>query len=168
MNKGQEFCIKHGIGEFLVDPHTKVIDVHFYEHDFHLLTELKVLFSCLDGGLVLGKLHSEGGIHVIHLFNEEKLHGKLTAEIEGWEYVTAPIKSIVTEMEIKTINDSIKCTTEDIDTSFNIPPACNIIDTREAEVAFVVFSPLNHFVINRNATKVHIDKILEIENKNVC
>ncbi len=136
---------------------------HFFEitiNEFDFLNKRGLVFDGTKGGLVLGKLHQDGGIHFIQQCSEEKL--RYIGEMEGWEYLTAP-PTEYNDKQFFHINELTKNTNPDADTSFEIPENCKVIDTRHCEIAFLLVSHKSQFVINRFATRKDINLIIELD-----
>lgn len=133
-------------------------EINFDELD--LLIKKGLVFDGTKGGLVLGKLHKDGGIHFLLQSSEEKI--RYIGEMEGWEYLTPPINDNNKDHFFE-INELTKNKNSEEDTSFKIPENCKIIDTRHCEIAFLVVSNKSQFVINRFATRENINLIIEID-----
>lgn len=108
----------------------------------------------------MGNLHKNGGIVGLEKIDENTF--LWVADIEGWEYVSPPITSEETKRAFLEINKKTKYVDGDVDTSFVIPQNCNLINTYRAEYAFVLFSQHQHVIINRNATRHHIEELLTL------
>ena len=87
-----DFCKKMKFGEWT-----------WCEKDFKYYFELtleeldkliaqKIVADGTQGGLIIGNLHLEGGIHLIMPISDERL--RYVGEMEGWEYLTSSIKSV--------------------------------------------------------------------------
>ena len=88
------------------------------------------------------------------------------AEMEGWEYLTHFKTASKYRNELAEINERTKPISKYIKTTFKIPETCKIIDTTEKEIAFILISNYNQFIVNRFATKKHIQEIMELD-KNI-
>lgn len=156
-----DFCRKKGIGQEKVDEETDKFIFHFKEKDLHDLQDLGCVMDASKGGLVLGNLHSEGGIQLIRKnAGNEYVH---SGEMEGWEYLTSPLQWIRSWVSFETLNSGrLDDLTED--TSFDIPKDCKVIDTRGVEVPILLLDDnYNQFIMSRYATRKYINKILELD-----
>ena len=155
-----DFCNKLKIGGsvFCNIEMKYYFEINFDEFD--LLNKKGLVFDGSKGGLVLGKLHKNGGIHFLQQSSEEKI--RYIGEMEGWEYLTPPINDY-NDYQFFEMNELTKNTNAEEDTSFEIPKNCKVIDTRHCEIAFLVVSNKSQFVINRFATRENINLIIELD-----
>ena len=158
-----DFINEYSIGEFITTDDGYAIC--FSHDDFNLLKDLGLIFDATRGGLVLGNLHSQGGINVL-IFDFEINKYRYVAEVEGWEYLSFPIKTQEIENRFLEINLKTQNTNPQILTNFEIPKECNIIDTKNNKVCFLLMSEYRQCIFNRFATKKHINEILELEKIN--
>ncbi len=161
----EEFYEKHKLGKWKnldsQKPHFE-----FSKKELENLYEMECVFSGHDGGLVLGKSHAKGGIHLLQQISENAF--KYNGEMEGWEYLTAPETTYLFGHCFEEINHRTKPTSKYLKTNFKIPEDCKIIDTSNANIAFILISPYRQYIINRFATKKHIEEIIELdENTNL-
>ena len=154
------FCKKLEIGGLTYCGNEMKYHFEITLQEFDLINKLGLVYNGTEGGLVLGKLHIDGGIHFLQPCGSEKL--RYVGEMEGWEYLTAPINNYNTN-EFFLINKQTKNINSEIDTSFKIPKTCKVIDTSNSEIAFILISHKSQFVINRFATKKHIDLIINLD-----
>ena len=167
MKTGEKFyqlCTKLEIGKWEWNfestiPKTELI---FSINDFHKLNDLKIIFNGKDGGLVLGNSHDNGGIHLLQL-DLEKDTIKYAGEMEGFEYLSSPLKSEKHSNELSELN-SLKIEI-DITKEIIIPKDCNIIDTSNIKVPVILLSGYKQFILNKKSTFNYLDKIIEIEKK---
>ena len=83
--------------------------------------------------------------------------------MEGFEYLSSPIKSELQKKEFLEIN---KLTPEIDDLKeLIIPKNCNLIDTRNIEVPVILVSIYEQFIFNKKSSIKNIEKIIEIEKK---
>tara|TARA_R110001606_G_scaffold35791_1_gene103681 strand:+ start:96 stop:590 length:495 start_codon:yes stop_codon:yes gene_type:complete len=130
--------------------------------EVHKLDDLKIVFNGENGGFVLGNSHDYGGIHLIQLDVDRKIV-KYAGEMEGFEYLSSPIKSELQKKEFLEIN---KLTPEIDDLKeLIIPKNCNLIDTRNIEVPVILVSIYEQFIFNKKSSIKNIEKIIEIEKK---
>ncbi|MBI9042756.1 hypothetical protein [Lutibacter sp.] len=161
----EDYTSKHKLGEWITCPKTKDYHFELSETDFHFINNLGLIFNGMDGGLILGNLHKDGGIHLLSPIFETNTY-KYVGEMEGWEYLTKPLKSKEIHMEFAKINELTKPISPDIETDFKIPENCNVVDTSNREISFLMLNTFPQFILNRFATKKHIHLILDLEIKN--
>ncbi|WP_318344076.1 hypothetical protein [Flagellimonas baculiformis] len=162
--KFYQFCIKHGIGkwEWNFDSTIPITELIFSTEEIYKLNDLKVIFSGEKGGLVLGNSHNDGGIHLLQLDIDKNIM-KYVGEMEGFEYLSSPLKS---EKHLNELSELNNLTTEiDVSKKVTIPKGCNIIDTSNIDVPVILLSGFKQFIINKNSTFNYLNKILEIEKK---
>ena len=156
------FCEQHNIGK-------KYPDSGFFEitiEEFHRLIPLTVLFDGSQGGLVLGNLHANGGVHMIAP-NLRTGRFRYAGEMEGREYLSPPIiRNGEFCNQLIDWNESIGCGESDIVFNFEIPKDCRVINTHDIAVPIIVLSiGGEHFIINRLATRKYINEIIELEKE---
>ena len=83
--------------------------------------------------------------------------------MEGWEYLTHFKSASMFRDEFEEINRQTKPISKHLKTTFKIPETCKVIDTNDKEIAFILVSNYNQFIINRFATKKHIKEIIELD-----
>ena len=86
--------------------------------------------------------------------------------MEGWEFLSSPIKNNEIGNKFEFINKLNANYDKNIDTSFIIPPNCKIIDTRKCEIGIILLSNSRQFIVNRLSTKIYIDNLIELETEN--
>ncbi len=155
------FCRENNIGEWIFDFNSNKSYFEFTVYEFKKLCNLELVFNGVNGGLVLGNLHSEGGIHLIVPISENKL--RYAGEMEGWEYLTSPINNGNQLNKLTQINDSIKNPNNFTKSEFEIPHSCKIIDTMDVIIPFILITAGVHVIINRTATKKYIKEIIELD-----
>jgi hypothetical protein len=159
----KDYCLQQSLGEWKwIDFKFKLI---FNEHDFYTLNEINPIYSGQKGGLILGKLHSQGGIHLISP-NFDNTEFTYAGEMEGWEYLSSPLKSEQHKNELLKINKKANAILDSNTTEFDIPHNCKVVDTRKSEINIVLLSIYSQFIVNRHSTKKFINEIIEIEQKN--
>ncbi len=132
--------------------------------EFHRLEKSMMIFDSTNGGLVLGKLHVEGGIHMIK-FNFKSLRYDYIGEMEGWEYLSSDLKSHEHKRKLIEINELKYGPLTAERTDFEIPTNCKLIDTKNIEIAVIKISYHGNIIINRVSTKNYINQIIEVEKK---
>ena len=159
----KDYCLQNSIGEWkMIDFKFKLV---FTEHDFYYLNEINPIYNGQRGGLILGKLHIQGGIHLLSP-NADNTEFTYAGEMEGWEYLSSPLKSEEHKNELLKINNKIKATKDAELIEFNIPEKCKIIDLRNSDINIVLLNYYSQFIVNRQATREFINEIVEIEEKN--
>jgi len=156
-----DLCRRENIGRTIENPENGKLYFEITVEEFHKLNELNVLFDGTKGGLVLGKLHVDGGVHFIR--PSITGHFEYGGEMEGWEYLSSPVLSNDFGEKLVTLNNSVKGKRTHENTEFKIPKRCKVIDTYNLDVAIIVLSNVRHFVVNRFATREHIKKIIKLE-----
>ena len=160
----EAFCIKNKLGKWTKDS-KKDIWIEFNMDEFHFFNDKKLIFDGTNGGLIIGPLHVHGGIHMLKP-NKDITKFTYVGEMEGWEYLTYPLKSSEISIEFEKINSLNSNGVTDRKTEFEPPIGCNVVNTFNTEIPILLISPFTQFVINRFSTAEHINQILEIESKN--
>lgn len=158
------FCAEYNLGKWTNG--TKEMDPFFEltSEEIHKLIEFNCFFDGTKGGLVLGKLHVDGGVHLIVPIWGTSSYA-YDNEMEGWEYLSVPITNAKIGKKFEKLNNSAKTGfTSDI-IEFRIPKNCKVIDTLNLSMAVILLSEYRHFIVNRKATKKNIRKIIRIEKK---
>lgn len=158
-----ELCEKIGIGEWNWCDKTSKLHFELTLEELDKLIDLKIVANGTKGGLVIGNLHSKGGIHLISPIPGERL--RYIGEMEGWEYLSSPLQKQELRDEYIKINEETKNQGRDIRTEFEIPEGCNVVDVSGIEVPFIIMLE-QHFIINRFATKKRINELIELDRKN--
>jgi len=133
-----------------------------HNNEFELLKEKGLMFDGKKGGLVLGKKHENGGIHLLQFSRELKAY-KYVGEMEGFEYLSSPLKNKRQSLEFEKINeiDNKKV----LNKNFKIPNNCRIINTNNVNIAFIELSEYTQFIVNGRTTLNRIKDIIEIDYK---
>ena len=160
-----EFLEKHVIGTLEPDGDEVMYHIEFCEDEFLYLQKLNLIFDGRKGGLVIGNLHIEGGVNLLK-HDSTKNKYRYVGEMEGWEYVTFPLKNEEFLEKFSVINKKTLNSNSHQKTEFDIPKNCKIIDTKNTAVCFIILSDYHQFIVNRFATKEHIEEVLELEKKN--
>ena len=162
-NTFRKICFDLNIGQ---ENYTPEQYTYFTLEEFNILKDKKIVFDGTKGGLVLGNLHSEGGIHLISFINQNRI--KYIGEMEGWEYLSSPYNGIdIDNFEnFKHINEKTLNTNRFANKEFKIPKDCNTIDLRGVKIPFLLINERNHAIINRFATKKHIIELIKIDKIN--
>ena len=158
------FCSKYNLGKWTKDIEQKEW-FEFSFDEFHFLKNKGFVSNGTTGGLIIGPLHIHGGIQLLKPL-EDRPAFIYMGEMEGWEYLTYPLSSIEIANEFVEINSLHKNGVTNMSTEFESPISCNLVDTLNSEISILLISHLDQFIINRFSTANHIDRILEIENRN--
>lgn len=151
-----EICHVYGIGTIRDDKFVLTSD------ELRVLDYNNHLFDATKGGLVLGNLHEQGGVGMLRMLNDNEYF--FFSEMEGWEYITAPIKSKSLIRQFENINTSHPMNRRGEDLiKFNVPQKCRVIDTRTTTVACILISEYSQYIICRNATRNCMDEILKLD-----
>ena len=112
----------------------------------------------VEGGLILGNFHSEGGIPVIQ--NSHGNEYEIIAEVEGYEYLMNPF---LTSEELNIVDNINKAySTRDID-RYSVPSHIKLINAQENAV--ILMGTGAQFIINQYATLKNL-QFLDDLNKN--
>jgi hypothetical protein len=159
-----EFCEKHSIGRSRSEMIGLSFKSEFLLHkiEFEFLREKGIVFDGKNGGLVLGKSHKNGGIHLLRFLPEKGLY-KYEGEMEGFEYLSSPLKNELQLLEFEKINeiDNEKILYKE----FTLPENCEIISTNAVEIAIIELSEFRQFIVNGRTTVNRINNIIEIDKK---
>ena len=139
----------------------------FSELDFRMLNKKNPIFDGRNGGLVIGKLHVDGGVHLI---DPDYKNPKFIymGEMEGWEYLSSPLKNQKHLNDLSEINEKLLGFKSSIPTEFTIPEKCKIIDTKKTAINIILVNFYFQTIINRQSTKQFLDEIISIEEENNC
>jgi hypothetical protein len=130
-----DFLEKHLIGTLEPDTETDMYHIEFNQDEFQYLQNQNLIFDGTKGGLVIGNLHIEGGINLLRYDSFRKKY-RHVAEMEGWEYLTFPLKNQEFFERFSIINKKTLNTNSHQKTEFDIPKHCKIIDTKNVKVCF--------------------------------
>jgi hypothetical protein len=114
------------------------------------------------GGLVIGKFHSEGGVHMLQPWGDKF---KYVGEMEGYEYL---MNEFVTKRYMDRLTAINRETTPDQAISakpFDIPTDIKVIDVRRPKIEILLLSRGGHIVINRAASEKHLRLLNEINGE---
>jgi hypothetical protein len=140
----------------------------FYEFsfkEFKLILDLDIVHDEMKGGLILGNLHSQGGIHLIKPNLDAKIM-TYVGEMEGWEYLSSPVKSSGIGDEFEKINNLEENGIAYESTEFVIPSNCKVVDTLNKPIALLIISEYRQFIVNRFATRKYINELIQLDLKN--
>jgi hypothetical protein len=164
-NKFLDFCKENNLGKWNFYLKTFKNSYEFTVDEFHKIIDFDIVFYGQEGGLIMGNLHTQGGIHLIQPDFEKGIL-KYIGEMEGWEYLSSPLKSKTHGKDLEKINNmGLRNKNEEL-VKFTIPNNCRIVDTFDVPIPVVLLSGYKQFIINRFATRNYINEILEIELKN--
>lgn len=150
-------CIQQNIGDIINGSLT------ITQSEFDKINEIHPIIEIDRGGLVLGKSHKEGGIHML-IYNANNKRYDYVGEMEGMEYITGDlfttqIKDFYLKLNSEYSNDDNYIPNED----FNIPESCRVYDLKQYELPIIFFRNENRCIINRHATERLIDELVESE-----
>jgi hypothetical protein len=160
-----DFFRSKELGKFNFDINTSKYLYEFTIDEFHKIVDLDIVFNGLEGGLILGNLHSQGGIHLIQP-NLQIGVFRYVGEMEGWEYLTPPFKTTEIQQKFEHINSLEKGGFSHEKTEFDIPPTCKVVDTLNKPMALLLLTEYSQFIVNRFATKKYINELIVIDNEN--
>jgi len=152
------FVHNRQIGQFVYEGETPglfltVDEVTSLIEDGHVTDGIK-------GGLVLGKFHHEGGVHMLQPCGDKF---KYAGEIEGYEYLVNASATKKYMDRLSVINEETKIDHTILARPFIIPDNIKVIDLRRLDIEIVLISWDGHFVINRAASEKHL-KLLDFIN----
>lgn len=159
-NSFYQFCALQGIGRVDYLYETKQNEYIISWEEFETLKRRKLIFDGRNGGLVLGKLHSEGGIHCLKQHKEKFIY---CGEMEGWEYLSAPLRDEKIKKEFERINSVCKEYDKSIQINFKIPNHCKTINMTGCSMPIVLLSNHGQYIVNRLSTKVFIEDIIKLD-----
>lgn len=152
-----EYCLYNSIG-------TKIDDVlHLTETEFESLNSTHPIVEIKGGGIVLGKLHIDGGINILQ-YQESSGYYKHIGEMEGMEYITGELFIPALKDFYEKINQKYPSYDKAFKNSFDIPVNCRIYDLTSYELPLIVLRGGERFIINRNSTEKCIDELIELES----
>jgi len=143
-------CTRH-IGEFVQSGHDK--GLYLTVDEVISLVNDGYVTDGRSGGLVIGKFHSEGGIHMLQP-SGEKL--KYVGEMEGYEYI---INEFATKKYMDLLAKINRETQPDYGIPakpFDIPVDIKTIDVRRHDTEIIFIAMTGHFIINRAASERHL------------
>lgn len=148
----REFCTSNRVDSF------EDINGELYitQAGFELICRLVKVIDGRNGGLVLGKSHSDGGIHLL----QKNANGtyRYVGEMEGNEYLSPPKLPTSIFKELEKINCNASEILEDI------PKNIDIIDLRNERIQIINLSTTTQFIVNKVATMSNLNRIIEILN----
>ncbi|MFD1061961.1 hypothetical protein ACFQ1Q_01785 [Winogradskyella litorisediminis] len=164
-NEFTEFCEKFNLGKWVFKATELKNVLTFHKSDLIKINNLHKIYNGEQGGLVIGKLHCDGGVHMIKP-NKDGTEFTYAGEMEGWEYISTSAKTVEHVNSLVNINDSVKPKNDCVSSEFEIPKNCNIIDMTESVIQILYLSRFTQVIINRESTKRNIKNIIKIEQKN--
>lgn len=156
-------CIKNSVGAYI-----KYESGNHYSLKYKELEKVKKFSNiqiCFDGGLVIGNLHTNGGIQLFKPCQTIKDTIVHVGEIEGGEYVTSMHTTKENLFEFQCINNDINIKSHFDHINFKIPTNCKTINLKGKKHQIIILSDNLQFVINRAATKKHIHRIIELDSE---
>ena len=159
-----DFCRQKNIGKWNFDFKNFENSFELTFDEFHEIGDLKIVFNGENGGLVLGNSHSQGGIHLLQQDFEKNIL-KYAGEMEGFEYLSTPLKSEEHSLELYNINELKPEIDLNSEYKIKIPEKCKIINTTDIPVPIILLSGYKQFIINKKSSLKYIKEIIEIELK---
>lgn len=163
-NSFYEFCVRYGVGKIIFDSKNQAYKYEFSQKDIEFMKSLDMVFDGGAGGLVLGNLHKEGGVHVLKTY-DNNITFYYELEMEGWEYLTSSHLKDDELYAIGQLNDVFKDYNKNLIIEYDIPENCKTIDTRGIKIPIIIIDEYRRFIVNRLSTKNYIDLIMNIDNK---
>ena len=137
-------------------------ETHFYiSKQFYDLAKIKgLIVDGSEGGLVFGPSHANGGVQ---LLVKDNYGFRIGGEMEGGEYLINPVS--VQEYNDRIIQINCNPKANNLPSSqFNYPVPNNITTIKPKLNQVIEFSFLGQFIINRAATKQHLQELEEINH----
>lgn len=159
-----DFCKKLSIGNFNYNPIELKARFELSASEFELLESKVRVFDGYLGGLILGRSHLEGGIHLLQYQSLTKKY-TLAGEMEGWEFLSAPLTSQYYFNQFKNLNESVIPKEMREKTQFEFPNNCPVINTEYFQPSVLLISSRDHFIVNRFATEKHIETLIALNNE---
>lgn len=115
-----------------------------------------------NGGLIIGKFHNEGGVHIITPYRNGF---KYIAEVEGYEYIVNPMSTSSNREFLKNINESVNHNKNSKPYKFYIPKHIQTINLEKLRFDIMIIPNGEWYVINRTATEKYLNEIDEINDR---
>lgn len=135
------------------------------------LVEVDGIVECINGGLLLGNYHCDGGVTVLREYNNENIY-EAVAELEGWEYVMCEDATFHHKEYLHKINDEFDGSSPGFQ-EYEIPENVMIVDTRpiipylKDTNKLLLFGQNSHFIINKFSTKKYLQELDKL-NRQYC
>ena len=114
------------------------------------------------GGLVIGKFHCDGGVHMLQASGEKF---KYVGEMEGFEYIVNEFATKKYMDRLSVINEKTKADHTIQPKAFFIPDNIKVIDARRPGIEILIISWGGHFIINRAASETHLGLLDSINSE---
>lgn len=114
------------------------------------------------GGLVIGKFHYEGGVHMLQPSGDKF---KYVGEMEGYEFVVNEFATKKHKDRLSVINEQTKTDHTIQPKPFFIPDSIKVIDARRPGIEILLISLNGHFIINRAASETNLELLDSINSK---
>lgn len=158
-----DYCQTNKIG--VANKNEGRYEIYFNDDEILSLSKKRCVYYAHGGGLVIGRLHTEGGINILRPNNNGY---ELVSEMEGFEFLSKPIENDEHGYFYEKINEDKKHLTglpnyHELD--FPISPErlidCPIIDMTHAEIPIILITNTKRHVINRASTQHNIEKLIK-------
>jgi hypothetical protein len=117
------------------------------------------------GGLVLGNMHSHGGIQIIRQSTLE--HVQVIAEMEGWEYILNPFATEKYAKRLTEINAEF-ASTRNVFSPYRIGVEISMLDAKPRNIQgkevskILLIGDESQFIINKFSTSKHLEELNEL------
>lgn len=157
-----EYFYNKGLGYPKFDKKSNKPYYEFTIHDFSLICDTENVFNGEYGGLVLGKPHSEGGVHLVSFIPNTNSY-IYVAEMEGGEFLSQRLnKNSYIMNKYKEINERIPFDNANNEIITEVPINCNIINTENKKNSIILITHSDHFIVKRLSTKAYINELIEL------
>lgn len=133
--------------------------------DVEELVRAKYALVAINGGLVIGNFHTEGGIHVLMPFNEGF---RYVLEMEGYEFLMNPKARNKYFNEIDAINTNANHDKLGMPKPFHVPRHIRKIDLSELKFQILIVPHADHFIVNRTATEKNLELLNEMNGMSIA
>lgn len=127
---------------------------NFSESEWNKIERLTKIFDGSKGGIVIGKTHAEGGIHLFIKLSDGSY--RYWGEMEGKEFISPPNLSEKQFEMLVAINDKIGTSEISVLEDFEV------IDLTKESLQILLLSDSNQFIIKKESTLTNLKEILEV------
>lgn len=136
-------------------------------HYVKFLCQHGLIANPLDGGLVLGPSHDDGGIQILCKRNNEYVW---KGEMEGYEFIINPFATERHHKKINTLNFASIGYSPFFE-PYDVPKSVRVIDCQPVTInsksftKWIGFSDYSQWIVNKAATQHHLKWFDEINKK---
>ena len=154
------FVLRRQIGQFIYDGDNQ--GLFLTADEVALLAKEGHVTDGRTGGLVIGKFHQEGGIHMLQPSGEKF---KWAGEMEGYEYLVNEFATRKHMDRLSALNTQTKTDHTIPPRPFSVPDNIKIIDARRTGIEILLISWNGHFILNRAASEMNLDLLDSINSE---